>query len=181
MFTATVAIPFPIVNPLGVTPATLPAGMQGIPYGPNGDGTGVQFSGQGGTAPYTFSVPNGQSLPAGLTLSAAGMLSGTPTTVGNNVPVPVTCTDADGTPVTVTLQLNVLAPLVIISPTIPPEEQIGQPVSLQFGGEGGTPPYAFSASGVPGLSMSSSGLLTGTVAGPTGTDSLVVTMTDSSV
>jgi FtsP/CotA-like multicopper oxidase with cupredoxin domain len=37
----------------------------------------------GGTAPYTWAVATGSTLPAGLTLSAAGVLSGTPTTAGS--------------------------------------------------------------------------------------------------
>ena len=36
----------------------------------------------GGVTPYTFSVANGNSLPAGLTLSAVGAISGTPTKAG---------------------------------------------------------------------------------------------------
>jgi hypothetical protein len=37
----------------------------------------------GGTSPYTYAVTNG-TVPAGLTLSSAGTLSGTPTTLGSN-------------------------------------------------------------------------------------------------
>jgi hypothetical protein len=37
----------------------------------------------GGVAPYTFTLANGTVLPAGLTLSSAGGISGTPTTAGN--------------------------------------------------------------------------------------------------
>src|ERR1700761_967698 len=37
----------------------------------------------GGVAPYSFTLGNGTSLPAGLTLSSAGSISGTPTTAGS--------------------------------------------------------------------------------------------------
>ncbi len=37
----------------------------------------------GGVTPYTFSLANGTSLPAGLTLSSAGAISGTPTKAGS--------------------------------------------------------------------------------------------------
>ena len=37
----------------------------------------------GGVAPYTFTLANGTGLPAGLTLSSAGGISGTPTTAGS--------------------------------------------------------------------------------------------------
>jgi hypothetical protein len=40
-----------------------------------------QLAASGGSAPYTFVITSGQ-VPAGLTLSAAGLLSGTPTTAG---------------------------------------------------------------------------------------------------
>ena len=45
----------------------------------------------GGVAPYSFTLGNGTSLPAGLTLSSAGSISGTPTTAGSaNFTVDVT-------------------------------------------------------------------------------------------
>jgi hypothetical protein len=37
----------------------------------------------GGVTPYTFTLANGTSLPAGLTLSSAGVISGTPTKAGS--------------------------------------------------------------------------------------------------
>ena len=40
-----------------------------------------QMSVYGGTGPYTWSVWSG-SLPAGLSISSSGLISGTPTTVG---------------------------------------------------------------------------------------------------
>jgi len=48
---------------------------------------GVAYSQQlnvtGGVAPFTFSILSG-SLPAGLTISSSGLISGTPTVIGNN-------------------------------------------------------------------------------------------------
>jgi hypothetical protein len=46
----------------------------------------------GGTTPYTWSLSSG-TLPAGLTLSAAGVISGTPTTPGTYT-ITVKVTDA---------------------------------------------------------------------------------------
>ncbi len=57
-----------------VTPRTLPAGCVGGAYSQS-------FASSGGTSPYIYSVSAG-SLPPGLTLSAAGTLSGTPTLAG---------------------------------------------------------------------------------------------------
>jgi hypothetical protein len=42
----------------------------------------TQLSASGGTAPYTFALASGSSLPAGSTLSASGLISGTPTSPG---------------------------------------------------------------------------------------------------
>ncbi|MBI3195054.1 MAG: HYR domain-containing protein, partial [Ignavibacteriae bacterium] len=48
----------------------------------------------GGLSPYTFAVTTG-TLPAGLTLSSGGILSGTPTQSGS-FPLTITATDANG-------------------------------------------------------------------------------------
>lgn len=71
---------------LQFTPATLPHGIVGQPYPPTTIGTV-----SGGTAPYTFSVISG--LPVGMVLSAAGVLSGTPTVAGTSA-VQVSVTDS---------------------------------------------------------------------------------------
>jgi hypothetical protein len=56
-----------------VTPPTLPNATQGVAYTQT-------IAASGGTG-FTFSVPTG-TLPAGLTLTPAGVLAGTPTTAG---------------------------------------------------------------------------------------------------
>jgi hypothetical protein len=53
---------------------SIPDAYQGTPYS-------YQLTACCGTAPYTWSIWSG-SLPAGLTLSSSGLISGTPTTVG---------------------------------------------------------------------------------------------------
>ncbi|MFN7973918.1 MAG: putative Ig domain-containing protein [Acidobacteriota bacterium] len=70
-----------------VAPASLPNGSFGAPYSQT-------ITASGGTAPYTFAVTGG-ALPGGLTLSAGGVLSGTPTASGTFNFV-VTATDAGG-------------------------------------------------------------------------------------
>ncbi|HEY0872062.1 MAG TPA: Ig domain-containing protein [Vicinamibacterales bacterium] len=59
-----------------LVPATLPAGTIGQAYS-------QQLTLMGGTNPVAFSVVSG-AVPAGLTLSAAGLLAGTPTTAGTS-------------------------------------------------------------------------------------------------
>lgn len=58
--------------PITINPASLSNGLVGTVY------TSATFTATGGTAPYQFSVISG-TLPAGLTLTSAGVLSGTPT------------------------------------------------------------------------------------------------------
>jgi len=60
--------------PLDITPPTLPNGKVGTPYSQT-------LTAAGATAPTTWTVSAGTP-PPGVTLSAAGVLSGTPTTAG---------------------------------------------------------------------------------------------------
>lgn len=68
-----------------VWPPSLPAAFAGTAYSQT-------ITANSGTSPYTFAMTSG-SLPAGLTLSSGGALSGTPTTPGMNT-FEVTATDA---------------------------------------------------------------------------------------
>ena len=61
----------------------------------------------GGTTPYTWSVDSGSTLPAGLTLSSAGVLSGTPTAAGTDT-FSVTVTDSSSPVTTATKSLSLV-------------------------------------------------------------------------
>jgi hypothetical protein len=63
------------VPPTITTPSTLPAGTVGVAYS-------QALAATGGVTPYTWSILSG-SLPSGLTLSSSGVISGTPTSVGD--------------------------------------------------------------------------------------------------
>src|SRR6202035_2803708 len=81
----------------------------GLPAGSVSVGGGAYpstaLSATGGTGPYTWAAPTG-TLPAGLTLSSSGMISGSPTTAGA-FPFTVTVTDSE-TPVhTATASLSI--------------------------------------------------------------------------
>lgn len=54
---------------------------EAIPSGTVNQAYSFQVQACCGTTPYTFSIYSG-SLPAGLTLSSSGLISGTPTTAG---------------------------------------------------------------------------------------------------
>lgn len=74
---ATKALSIVVVAPVVVSTSTLPAATVNVAYS-------TQLSASGGTSPYTWAVESGSSLPAGLSLSAGGVLSGTPTTVATS-------------------------------------------------------------------------------------------------
>lgn len=83
MQTLTVTLTVVVANPLQFLPATLPTGVVNQAYSSTSIGTVT-----GGTAPYTFSATG---LPAGMSLSSTGVLSGTPTVAGTaNATVTIT-------------------------------------------------------------------------------------------
>ena len=69
-------------NTSGGGPAPLAVATTSVPNGTVGQAYSTQLSATGGTSPYTWTVNSG-SLPAGLSLSQAGMISGTPTTAAS--------------------------------------------------------------------------------------------------
>jgi hypothetical protein len=68
--------------------SSLPNGQYNAPYTP------ITLSATSGTQPYTWSVTTGGVLPAGITLSPSGSISGTPGQAGM-WSIPVTVTDAN--------------------------------------------------------------------------------------
>jgi uncharacterized repeat protein (TIGR01451 family) len=155
-----------------VLPATLPAGALGLPY--------VQIlTAEGGREPHSFSVTAGV-LPAGVTLSREGVLSGTPTASGN-FSFTVTATDASGCSGARAYTISVCVSPVTLSPAGLPAGSLGSPYSQTVTASGGTAPYAFAVSSgaLPeGMTLSPSGVLSGT---PTasGDFSFTITATDT--
>ena len=117
---------------------------------------------QGGTVPIAWSL--GGAIPAGLSLSAAGVLSGNPTAAGAANIIVLATDSSSGTPKTATFTyaLNI-APAVSIATTAFPSgtQSVAYPaVAMQAAG--GIPPYTWSASGLPlGMTMSPAGVLSG--------------------
>jgi len=98
-----------------VTPPTLPGGSQGTPYS-------QQLTAIGGTAPYTFAVTTG-TLPAGITLTAGGLLSGTPTVAGS-FPITITATDANTCTGSQAYTLVIGSPTQVTITLAPPSRQV---------------------------------------------------------
>lgn len=153
------------------SPATLPGATVGAPYSQT-------LLASGGTAPYTWLVTAG-SLPAALSLTSGGVISGTPTAAGAST-FTVQVTDSAGLKASSQLTI-VVAPALSITATSLPAGKVGTPYSQTLKATGGTPPYTFSLSAgslPPGISIAASGLLSGS---PTsgGTYSFTILVTDS--
>ena len=116
----------------------------------------------GGLAPYAWTVSVG-ALPGGLTLSNAGVISGTPTAAGTFV-FTVQVRDANSVATTQGLSLTVLA-VPAVSTTTLPNGQVAVAFSQTLAVAGGTAPYTWSVSGgnLPGgLTLSAAGVISGT-------------------
>jgi hypothetical protein len=137
------------------THSPLPNGAVGILYK-------LQF-GAAGTPPYTWAVSGG-SLPGGLTLDpVTGLLSGTPAAAGTSQ-FTVQLTDLNKAVVTGAFTLTI-APQLVITTTSLPNGVPGIPYLQKLSATGGTPPYAWSATGAlpAGLTLDpASGSISGT-------------------
>jgi hypothetical protein len=169
--TATKAFALTVMVPLEITTTNpLPAATQGQPYS-------QPLTASGGTAPYTWSS---DTLPADLTLSPTGVLSGAPTATGS---YSFTVTAKDATPATPLTTTKTFAltvnsgPLEITTPSPLPLATMWQSYSETLTATGGTPPYTWSLGGNPpaGLMLSSTtGVLSGT---PTSQTTYPITVT----
>ena len=92
--------------PVTFSPARLPNGVQAVAYSQT-------ITGSGGTGPFTFALTSGV-LPAGLTLSTTGVLSGTPTVPGPYT-FTVTRSDANGCLSSISYTMIIVAAV----PTLP--------------------------------------------------------------
>ncbi len=132
---------------------TLAAGTVSAAY------TTVTFQATGGTSPYHYTISGG-ALPAGMSLSTAGLLTGTPT-AGGTFSFTVLVTDADSVTGSQTYSLTIHPPTITVSPATAtlPAAVPGSPYSQSFTASGGTGPYTYALTGAlpAGLSLSESG------------------------
>ena len=155
------------------SPSSLPAPVIGTAYSQT-------ISASGGTSPYTFTVTGG-ALPPGLSLSASGVLSGTPTAVGSFT-FTIQAQDSDSLTGSQSYTVSIAAPTIAVAPSSLPNGTVGTSYSqtISASGGSGTYSYAVTSGSLPaGLSFNSStGALTGT---PTaaGSSPLTITATDT--
>ncbi|HUR20303.1 MAG TPA: putative Ig domain-containing protein, partial [Vicinamibacterales bacterium] len=112
-------------------------------------------------------TPTG-AMPAGMSLSAAGVLSGTPTTAASNFFIPYSLTDGTDTVfknTTLTMSAINVSPVGAIAPGVLPNATQTGPYSGSVSASGGAGGYTYTQFGLPsGLNLNSStGAITGTV------------------
>lgn len=148
----------PEAGPVVVT-TSLPAGSVGAAYATN-----LQAS--GGTAPYVWSIESG-SLPAGLSLSASGAISGTPTASGDFGSLVFAVTDAYksiGDSRNLNLHVDPARVPTVVTSALP-SGKVGTAYSFNLQATGGSGSYTWSirVGSLPtGLSLNSA---TGAISG----------------
>jgi hypothetical protein len=132
-----------------------------------------------GPSPLVWSVISGIA-PPGMTVTSTGSVAGTPSVAGT---YDFTIQAAGGTPPqtgTKAFRIVVNAALSITTVAALPDAKLSVPYSFQLVATGGLPPYTWTTPGVmpPGLSLSSSGVVSGTPTTP-GSFSFTAQVSDS--
>ena len=158
-----------------ITPASpLPTATLGVAYTQT-------LTASGGAPSYTWKVTSG-SLPPGLSMSTAGVISGTPTVVAS-YNFTVQALDANSCPGTLAYVLPVACPPIILSPSTLTVGTVGISYTQSMSASGGTGPYAWTVSSgtLPsGLTLSGGGVISGTPTASNGAGVNVgLTATDS--
>jgi hypothetical protein len=165
----------PPCPPLTLAPAQLPNGVLNTAYQQS-----LTVSG-GNLGPYQFAVTAG-ALPPGLSLTASGLLSGTPTALGTyQFTIRATGFNSPcSTSRTYTITITPSCPTFMIDPPTLPSGTKGLLYNETLTATGGIEPYRFiKKSGVlpPGLSLSLNGVISGTPT-QTGHFTFIVLITD---
>ena len=147
------------VPPLVITTESLPNGTVGASYSRT-------LAATGGSGGYSWSRTGG-SLSAGLSLSTAGAITGTPTAFGT-WKFTVRVTDSGGRTANKDLSLTIDPPFLSITTASLPSGRVGDPYATQTlqatGGSGGNTWSVSAGSLPPGLNLSGAGAITGTPA-----------------
>jgi hypothetical protein len=166
-----------VYSALSITTSSLASGSLHNTYS-------ATLQSSGGTGPVVWSLASG-SLPAGLTLSTGGVIGGTPTSVATST-FTVQATDSSSPQQVVTQQLSITIVLstLAITTTSLPQATANSPYSDTLTSSGGNPPVTWAlatgSGALPtGLSLSASGVISGTPTGSAGPYPIVVQATDT--
>jgi len=159
-------------SPLSITTSSLASGVTGSFYSKT-------LAASGGVTPYSWSLYSG-SLPAGLSLSATGVISGTLVSAGTSTFV-ARVTDAVSSTATKTLSITVISNSPTITTSSLASGTTGTYYSQTLAASGGETPYVWSrdSGSLPaGIMFNSAGVIFGT---PTsaGTYSFTARVTDA--
>lgn len=158
------------IGSLVITTPRTPDGIVGVPYA-------FQFASVG-AATTTWALADGSVLPAGLTLSVEGRLTGTPTEVGAKAFTVTVSGGGQAASVRVALRVNEIAgPLQLLTRNLP-SALGGQSYSQKLIAVGGQRPYTWRrlAGTLPsGLTLAADGTLAGTPAQPASSAPAMVT------
>ncbi len=161
-------------SPLSVATSTLPPGVINVPYT-------TTLIATGGVSPYAWNLGSG-SLPPGLSLSRAGVLSGTPTSAGG-FGISVNVADSEQPPSVASAMLPIsINPALQVTTTTLPNGSPSVFYSATLAASGGIAPYSWTITqgSLPiGLTLNAtSGVISGTPTA-TGTSSFTVQASDS--
>ena len=162
----------------------IPASSVGTPISDINVSGGVS----GGVPPYAFTAAG---LPAGISVTSAGVITGTPAAAASAGTATVTVTDSAGDSKSITISYSVISeapvPLTFAHNSVPfsiPSASMGiaiAPVNVSGGVSGGVPPYSFTAAGLPsGIAINgTTGIISGIPDVKTGAGTATITVTDS--
>ena len=169
----TAALALSAAGPLQITTTGVPtAAVSSTPFS-------YTWTATGGTTPYRWSIAAG-TLPPGLSFSSAGLLSGTPTSLGT-FGFTVHVADTGNLSADFATKMTITAPPLTITSAPITSGTLNFPVTLPFTGTGGVPPYSWKLSAgtlPPGLFLTPTALLSGVWTTP-GTYNFTFTLTDS--
>jgi hypothetical protein len=150
-----------IAAPLVVTTAALSDGIVGTPYS-------LTLNSTGGLGNTTWTIVSG-SLPSGITMNSAGILSGTPdavNTAGTSVTIQVQDSGSPAQFITLSSTIHVAPVLAITTTAGPlPDAIVGLPYNFTFQSNGGLTPITWSVTSgnLPtGLTLATNGAISGT-------------------
>jgi hypothetical protein len=150
-----------LVPPLSIQTTSLLGAARGLSYS-------QQLSAANAIGTVAWSIGSG-SLPPGLTLNAAGSITGT-ATLNGKYGFNLVATDSGNPPQTasVPLSIQVVDPVKITSPGVWPNACVNQPYTFAMQTSGGLPPLYwsfYSGSWTPGINLDqSSGIFSGSPA-----------------